>query len=73
MEYADTRFFAKGLVAAANACLHAAGSNMPAAVIRKNCTSHLQAAIGILQPTLVVSQGSGLVQTLRVSFGVTHP
>ena len=41
--------------------------------MRKNCTRHLQAAIGILQPTLVISQGSGLVETLRGSFGVTHP
>jgi hypothetical protein len=41
--------------------------------VRKNCTSNFQAAIGILQPTLVISQGSGLVETLRGSFGVTHP
>ena len=41
--------------------------------MRKNYTRHLQAAIGILQPTLVISQGSGLVETLRGSFGVTHP
>ena len=27
----------------------------------------------ILQPTLVISQGSELVETLRGSFGVTHP
>jgi hypothetical protein len=39
----------------------------------RNCATHLQAAIGILQPTLVISQGSGLVATLRGSFGVTHP
>jgi hypothetical protein len=43
------------------------------AVMRKNCARHLQAAIGILQPTLVISQGSGLVKTLQGSFGVTHP
>ena len=43
------------------------------AVMRRNCTRHLQAAIGILQPTLVISQGSGLVATLRGSFGVTDP
>ena len=41
--------------------------------MRENCTRHLQAAIGILQPTLVISQGSGLVETLRGSFRVTHP
>jgi hypothetical protein len=46
---------------------------MPTTVMRKNCARHLQAAIGILQPTLVISQGSGLVETLRGSFGVTHP
>lgn len=39
----------------------------------RNCATHLQAAIGILQPTLVISQGSGLVETLRGSFDVTHP
>ena len=43
------------------------------AVMRKNCTRHLQAAIDILQPTLVISQGSGLVETLRGSFVVAHP
>ncbi len=43
------------------------------AVMRKNCARHLQETIGILQPTLVISQGSGLVKTLRGSFGVTRP
>jgi hypothetical protein len=42
------------------------------AVMRKNCAPHLQAAIEILQPTLVISQGWGLVPTLRKNFGVTR-
>jgi hypothetical protein len=41
--------------------------------MRTNCTRHLQAAIGILQPTLDILQGSGLVETLLGSFGVTRP
>ena len=43
------------------------------ALMRDNCTRHLQAAIGFLEPTLVISQGSGLVETLRDAFGVTDP
>jgi len=42
-------------------------------VMRKNCAQHLVETIGILKPTLVISQGSGLVATLRGSFGVAHP
>lgn len=34
-------------------------------VMRDNCTTHLQNTIDILQPTLVISQGRELVDTLR--------
>lgn len=40
------------------------------AVMRANCARHLVAAVKILQPTLVISQGAKLESTLRVSLGV---
>jgi hypothetical protein len=40
------------------------------AVMRANCVRHLIKAIDILQPTLVISQGWGLVPTLKANFGV---
>lgn len=40
--------------------------------MRKNCARHLQATIDILQPTLIISQGWTLVDTLWESLGVTH-
>jgi len=40
--------------------------------MRANCIRHLVATIDILQPTLVISQGWGLVPTLRDNFGVTR-
>ncbi len=42
------------------------------AVMRKNCAPHLVATIEILQPTLVISQGWGLVDTLWEALGVTE-
>lgn len=42
------------------------------AVMRTNCSRHLVAAVKILQPTLVISQGAKLESTLRASFGVTE-
>lgn len=41
-------------------------------VMRANCSRHLVATTAILQPTLVISQGWTLVDTLWDSFGVTH-
>ncbi|BBY55899.1 hypothetical protein H7J07_02600 [Mycobacterium koreense] len=38
-------------------------------VMRKNCALHLAQSVRILQPTLVISQGWGLVDTLRQTFG----
>jgi len=42
------------------------------AVMRANCVRHLVATVNILQPTLVISQGWTLVDTLWDSLGVTH-
>jgi hypothetical protein len=42
-------------------------------VMRDNCAHHLVATIGILKPTLVISQGWGLVATLRTNFGDLRP
>lgn len=42
------------------------------AVMRANCAKHLAQTINILQPTLVISQGWTLVDTLLDSLGVTH-
>ena len=47
-----------------------AGRGTP--VMRENCAHHLVKTIDILQPTLVISQGWGLVKTLRDSLGVTR-
>ena len=47
-----------------------AGRGTP--VMRNNCARHLKKTIGILQPTLVISQGWGLVGTLCDSLGVTR-
>jgi len=41
-------------------------------VMRENCAEHLVETIGILKPTLVISQGWSLVDTLRDSFGDIH-
>jgi hypothetical protein len=41
-------------------------------VMRESCARHLVKTISILQPTLVISQGWGLVDTLWDSLGVTN-
>lgn len=41
-------------------------------VMRENCIRHLVATITVLQPTLVISQGWSLVDTLWKSLGVTR-
>jgi hypothetical protein len=38
-------------------------------VMRDNCVHHSKETIGILKPTLVISQGWGLVPTLQANFG----
>jgi len=42
-------------------------------VMRDNCAHHLVETIGILKPTLVISQGWGLVPTLQTNFGNVLP
>ena len=42
-------------------------------VMGENCAEHLVETIRILKPTLVISQGWSLVETLRDSFGVIQP
>jgi hypothetical protein len=42
-------------------------------IMRKSCSRHMRETIGILQPTLVISQGGGnLEKSLRASLGVTE-
>jgi hypothetical protein len=40
--------------------------------MKASCSRHLRATIGVLQPTLVISQGAGLDKTLRATLGVTE-
>jgi hypothetical protein len=47
--------------------------SLATSVMRANCVRHLVKTVEILEPTLVISQGWGLVDTLWESFGVTHP
>lgn len=42
-------------------------------MMRASCSRHMRATIAILQPTLVISQGAVLDETLRASLGVTEP
>ena len=39
-------------------------------IMRRSCARHMRATIGILQPTLVISQGAGLRPTLEATLGV---
>lgn len=41
-------------------------------VMRDNCAEHLKKTVEILEPTLVISQGWSLVDTLWNTLGVTH-
>ena len=41
-------------------------------IMRDNCAKHLVETIGILQPTLVISQGSKIAPTLRRNLGAKH-
>lgn len=42
-------------------------------IMRGSCARHMRATIDILQPTLVISQGDVLDETLRAIMGVTKP
>ena len=47
-------------------------SSKHTATMKKSCATHLAETVNILKPTLVISQGWGLVDTLRDTLGVTH-
>lgn len=48
-------------------------SSRSTGMMRASCARHMRATIDILQPTLVISQGTGLDETLRSSLGVREP
>ena len=48
-------------------------SSRSTGLMRASCSRHMRATIDILKPTLVISQGSGLDETLRASLGVREP
>lgn len=48
-------------------------SSRSTGMMRASCARHMRATIDILKPTLVVSQGTALDETLRSSLGVREP
>jgi len=48
-------------------------SSRSTGMMRASCARHMRATIDILKPTLVMSQGVGLDETLRASLGVREP
>ncbi|MEZ0355441.1 hypothetical protein [Mycobacterium sp. SA01] len=50
---------------------HGTAKSRATGVMRKSCSRHLRASLEILQPTLVISQGAGLDNTLFSTLGVT--
>lgn len=48
-------------------------SSRSTGMMRASCTRHMRATIDILKPTLIVSQGVVLDETLRASLGVREP
>jgi hypothetical protein len=55
--------------AVATGTMHSRSTGM----MRGSCARHLRATIGILQPTLVISEGAGLDEPLCAALGVTKP
>ena len=51
---------------------HGTAKSRATGTMRKSCSRHLRATLGILQPTLVISQGAGLDSTLFSVLGVTR-
>lgn len=47
-------------------------ASLATSTMRKNCAHHLAQTVRILKPTLVISQGWGLVGTLRGAFGTVR-
>ncbi len=50
---------------------HGTAKSRATSTMRKSCSRHLRESLEILQPTLVISQGAGLDNTLLSTFGVT--
>jgi hypothetical protein len=46
--------------------------SLSTATMRQNCANHLAETVKVLEPTLVISQGWGLVDTLWETLGVTR-
>lgn len=51
---------------------HGTAKSRANGIMRKSCSRHLRATLEILQPTLVISQGAGLDNTLFSALGVTR-
>ena len=51
---------------------HGTAKSRATGMMRKSCSRHLRATLEILQPTLVISQGAGLDNTLFSALGVTR-
>jgi hypothetical protein len=51
---------------------HGTAKSRGTGIMRKSCSRHLRATLEILQPTLVISQGAGLDNTLFSALGVTR-
>jgi hypothetical protein len=51
---------------------HGTAKSRATGIMRKSCSRHLRATLEILQPTLVISQGAGLDNTLFSALGVTR-
>jgi len=51
---------------------HGTAKSRATGIMRKSCSLHLRATLEILQPTLVISQGAGLDNTLFSALGVTR-
>lgn len=51
---------------------HGTAKSRATGTMRKSCSRHLRETLAILQPTLVISQGAGLDDTLFSALGVTR-
>lgn len=49
---------------------HGTAKSRATGIMRKSCSRHLRASLEVLQPTLVISQGAGLDNTLSSTLGV---
>lgn len=51
---------------------HGTAKSRATDTMHKSCSRHLRATLGILQPTLMISQGAGVDSTLFSALGVTR-